>query len=39
LVNERARHTGDLLAFKQKITDRVNQMFGIALEQEPELLP
>jgi UDP-N-acetylmuramate dehydrogenase len=39
LVNERARSTGDLLAFRQKIIDRVHQIFGIALEQEPELLP
>ena len=39
LVNERARSTADLLAFRQKIVDRVNQTFGIALEQEPELLP
>ncbi len=39
LVNERAQHTADLLAFKQKIIDRVQQMFGITLEQEPELLP
>ncbi|HSW78687.1 MAG TPA: UDP-N-acetylmuramate dehydrogenase [Candidatus Babeliales bacterium] len=39
LVNEHARHTSDLLAFKQKIVDRVQQMFGITLEQEPELLP
>jgi UDP-N-acetylmuramate dehydrogenase len=39
LVNEHARATADLLAFKQKITDAVLQKFDIALEQEPELLP
>ncbi len=39
LVNESAQHTSDLLAFKQQILDRVQQMFGISLEQEPELLP
>jgi UDP-N-acetylmuramate dehydrogenase len=39
LVNEHARQTSDLLAFKQKIVDRVQQLFGITLEQEPELLP
>lgn len=39
LVNENARKTKDLLEFKQKITDKVQEMFGISLEQEPELLP
>ena len=39
LVNENAQSTGQLLAFKQKIVDTVQQKFGIALEQEPELLP
>jgi len=39
LVNEHAQHTTDLLAFRQKILDRVQQMFGITLEQEPEILP
>lgn len=39
LVNERATSTADLLAFKQKIVDSVQQKFGITLEQEPELLP
>ena len=39
LVNERAQHTADLLAFKQKIVDKVQTMFGVVLEQEPELLP
>ena len=38
LVNEHARSTADLLAFKQKIVDAVQAKFGITLEQEPELL-
>ncbi len=39
LVNEHAQNTADLLTFKQKITDKVQVMFGVTLEQEPELLP
>jgi UDP-N-acetylmuramate dehydrogenase len=39
LVNEHAKNTADLLAFRQKIIDKVNGMFGLILEQEPELLP
>lgn len=39
LVNEHAKSTADLLAFKQKITDAIKARFGITLEQEPELLP
>lgn len=39
LVNEQAKNTADLLAFKQKIQSKVHQMFSIVLEQEPELLP
>jgi UDP-N-acetylmuramate dehydrogenase len=39
LVNEHAKNTADLLRFKQKIVDKVDEMFGIILEQEPELLP
>ncbi|MEX1995513.1 MAG: UDP-N-acetylmuramate dehydrogenase [Candidatus Saccharimonadales bacterium] len=39
LVNEHARRTADLLAFKHKIVDKVNELFDIVLEQEPELLP
>ncbi|MBI5906550.1 UDP-N-acetylmuramate dehydrogenase [Candidatus Saccharibacteria bacterium] len=39
LVNEHAKTTADLLSFKQKIVDKVREMFGITLEQEPELLP
>ncbi len=38
-VNEHARSTADLLKFKQKIVDAVQQKFGVTLEQEPELLP
>jgi UDP-N-acetylmuramate dehydrogenase len=39
LVNEHARSTADLLAFKEKIVASVQQKFGITLVQEPELLP
>lgn len=39
LVNEHAQSTADLLAFKQKITNKVRETFGITLQQEPELLP
>ncbi len=39
LVNEHAKKTADLLAFKQKIIDGVHAKFTITLEQEPELLP
>jgi UDP-N-acetylmuramate dehydrogenase len=39
LVNEKAKNTTDLLAFKQKIVDKVYEMFGVKLDQEPELLP
>lgn len=39
LVNEHAKNTSDLLAFRQKIISGVHEMFGIVLEQEPELLP
>ncbi|MGD0284285.1 MAG: UDP-N-acetylmuramate dehydrogenase [Candidatus Saccharimonadales bacterium] len=39
LINEHARSTADLLAFRQLIIDTVNQKYGIKLEQEPELLP
>ncbi len=38
LVNEHANSTADLLKFKQKIVDKVYEMFGITLEQEPELI-
>ena len=39
LVNERARSTADLLAFKAKVVQTVQEKFGITLVQEPELLP
>ncbi|HSW36874.1 MAG TPA: UDP-N-acetylmuramate dehydrogenase [Candidatus Saccharimonadales bacterium] len=39
LVNESAKNTADLLKFRQKILDTVQSKFGIALEQEPEILP
>lgn len=39
LVNEHAKSTSDLLKFKQKIIDSVQDTFGVQLEQEPELLP
>jgi UDP-N-acetylmuramate dehydrogenase len=39
LVNEHAKNTADLLNFKHKIINKVDEMFNIILEQEPELLP
>jgi len=39
LVNEHAQTTAQLLAFKQKIVNAVQQKYGITLVQEPELLP
>lgn len=39
LVNEHAKSTADLLAFKKKIVDAVQTKFNITLQQEPELLP
>jgi UDP-N-acetylmuramate dehydrogenase len=38
LINEHARSTADVLAFKQKIVDAVQTKFNITLQQEPELL-
>lgn len=38
LVNKHAKHTADLLKFKQKIQDAVTDKFGVTLEQEPELI-
>ena len=38
-VNEHAKTTADLLKFRQKVTDAVQDKFGVVLEQEPELLP
>lgn len=39
LINEHAKSTSDLLAFRQKIVDAVQTKFSVTLEQEPELLP
>jgi UDP-N-acetylmuramate dehydrogenase len=39
LVNENAKSTADLLKFKQKIINTIEEKFGITLVQEPELLP
>ncbi len=39
LVNEHAKSTADLLAFKRRVVDAVKDRFGVTLEQEPELLP
>ncbi len=38
-INEHAKSTADLLKFRQKITSKIKDMFGIELEQEPELVP
>ena len=38
-VNEHAARTADLLRFKQKILDTIQNKFGVTLLQEPELLP
>lgn len=38
-VNQNAKHTSDLLAFKQKIIKIVQDKYGVTLVQEPELLP
>jgi len=38
LVNEHAKNTADLLKFRNKIIDKVDGMFHVRLEQEPELI-
>lgn len=38
-VNEKAHSTADLLKFKQKVVEAVQQKFEVELQQEPELLP
>lgn len=38
LINEHAESTEDLLKFKAKIVNAVQEKFGITLEQEPELI-
>ncbi len=37
-VNEHAENTSDLLTFKNKIVSKVEEKFGVTLEQEPEIL-
>ena len=39
MINEHAQATADLLAFKQKVVDKVKAEFGVELVQEPEILP
>ncbi len=39
LVNENAKSSDDLIAFKNKIVKAVHDKFGLVLEQEPQLLP
>ena len=38
LINTSARTTADLITFRNMITKKVRNKFGIALEQEPELI-
>ncbi len=38
LVNDTAETTNDLLTFKNKIISKVQEKFGVILEQEPEIL-
>lgn len=37
-INERAPNTAALLAFREKVKAKIKEMFGIDLEQEPELV-
>ena len=37
-INENAKSTADLIKFKQKITSKIKVMFGVELQQEPELI-
>lgn len=37
-INERARTTADLLKFRQKVTDKVRELFNVELAQEPEFI-
>jgi UDP-N-acetylmuramate dehydrogenase len=39
LVNESAKSTAGLIAFRNVIIERVKEMFNVELQQEPELLP
>lgn len=38
LVNENAKHTSDLIEFRDKIVNSVKDKFGVILEQEPEII-
>ncbi len=38
-INENVKSTSDLLAFKDKVAQKVKEKFNISLNQEPELLP
>lgn len=38
IINENAHSTNDVINFKNKIVDAVQQKYGITLEQEPELI-
>lgn len=38
-VNENAKSTAQLLAFRDAVVNSVKEKFGIVLEQEPELIP
>lgn len=38
VINEHAASYQDLAAFQQEITDKVEQLFGVELQQEPELM-
>jgi UDP-N-acetylmuramate dehydrogenase len=38
LINEHAKNTADLLAFKQSIVAAVQEKFNVTLKQEPELI-
>ncbi len=39
IVNQNARSTKQLITFTQKIVSKVQEMFNVVLQQEPELLP
>jgi UDP-N-acetylmuramate dehydrogenase len=39
LVNETAKSTAGLIAFRNVIIEKVKEMFNVELQQEPELLP
>ena len=38
IINDKAKSTSDLICFKQKILDGVQQKFGVELKQEPEIV-